>query len=143
MSFHSAGGFGRKETLFGIVVLAALIGGLVLGLRRNPEQKKIDRARLELAALVTALEDFMTAFGDYPNIPPDGGQPGLEGLSSERLFLALTGWRDTRISDQLLADRGKIFVNPADFHLKKPWTTDGPKENQFVDPWGNPTAVQL
>ena len=80
----------------------------------------------------------MTAFGDYPNIPPDGGQPGLEGLSSERLFLALTGWRDTRISDQLLADRGKIFVNPADFHLKKPWTADGPKENQFVDPWGNP-----
>ena len=60
------GGFTLLELLTAIAVIAILTTIAIGSVRGAKERANIARARGELAALVTALEDFKRMYGDYP-----------------------------------------------------------------------------
>src|ERR1044071_4273830 len=60
------GGFTLIELLTVIGVIAVLTAFSIGGIRAAKERANIAQARADLAALVTALEEFKRYYGDYP-----------------------------------------------------------------------------
>jgi prepilin-type N-terminal cleavage/methylation domain-containing protein len=103
---RSRRGFTLVELLTAIAVVAILTSIAIGAVRGAKERANIARARGDLAALVTALEEFKRLYGDYPQtgeftqapaVPtglsgtlPNGTGPGLN-TAQAKLFNCLTG----------------------------------------------------
>jgi prepilin-type N-terminal cleavage/methylation domain-containing protein len=101
-----AAGFTLIELLTAIAVLAILMTIGIGSVRGARERANIARARSDLAALATALEEFKRIYGDYPQLGeftqapatptgatptlPNGTGPGLT-TAQAKLFNCLTG----------------------------------------------------
>jgi prepilin-type N-terminal cleavage/methylation domain-containing protein len=135
---------GRAFTLIELLTVMAVIAILTaIGLgsiRGVKERANIARARTELAALVTALEEFKRLYGDYPQTGEFGQAPatpateatapGLQ-FAQTKLFNALTGvfgprgfTNSDRLNGPNLLDVGKFKLN-------------GTLTNQFLVPVSN------
>lgn len=135
---------GSAFTLIELLTVIAVIGILatfaVGAVRGAKERANIGRARSELAALVTALEEFKRRYGDYPQtgeftqaaatptLVTTG--PGVQ-TAQAKLFNALTGVFGARAftnSDRL---NGPNFLDVGKFSL------NGSLTNQFLIPVSN------
>lgn len=123
-----SGGFTLVELLTVIAVIAILAAFSVGAIRGAKERAKIAKARAELAALATALEEFKRRYGDYPQtgeflqapVTPTSSTigPGTQ-TAQAKLFNCLTGVfgakafnNPDRLNGPNLLDVGKFTLNP-------------------------------
>jgi len=133
-------GFTLIELLTVIAVIAILATFAVGAIRGAKERANIARARSELAALVTALEEFKRFYGDYPQTgeftqaaatPPLATTgPGAQ-TAQAKLFNALTGVYGARGFTN--ADR----LNGPNFLTIGKFSINGTLPNQFLTPVAN------
>lgn len=150
--------------LLSVIAVVALLSTITIGAIRGVKQRaNIARARSELAALVTALEEYKRHYGEYPYLgPPDFNQatltpastatgPGMQTVQA-KLFNALTGVfgprafnNANRVAGPNFLDVGKFARNPATFSVTfqvpiLPGPGQAPvKQEQnmgLLDPWG-------
>jgi prepilin-type N-terminal cleavage/methylation domain-containing protein len=139
-------GFTLLELLAVIAIIGLLSTFTIGAVRGAKERANMGRARAQLVALVTALEEFKRRYGDYPQTGefnqapvtptgfsatmPNGAGPGIN-TAQAKLFNALTGVfgargftnRD-RLNGPNLLDVGKFSLN-------------GVLTNQFLVPVSN------
>jgi type II secretory pathway pseudopilin PulG len=145
--FRAAGaGFSLLEILAAIGVVAILCGFTISGIRGAKERANLARARSELAALMTALEEFKRLYGDYPQTGefaqapatptganaqlPNGVGPGLNRAQA-KLFNALTGVYGARGFTNADRLNGPNLLEVGKFEL------NGTLTNQFLVPVSN------
>lgn len=139
-SSRSASAFTLVELLTSIAVIAILMTLTIGAVRGAKERANIARARGELSALSTALEEFKRLYGDYPQTGEFGqatatpaGEtvgPGTQ-TAQAKLFNCLTGVFGARgfgNSDRL---NGPNFLDVAKFKV------NGTLTNQFLVPVSN------
>jgi prepilin-type N-terminal cleavage/methylation domain-containing protein len=160
---------GRAFTLIELLTVIAVIAILTtIGLgsiRGVKERANIARARSELVALVTALEEFKRLYGDYPQTGefiqapatpvgqsptmPNGTGPGTQ-TAQAKLFNALTGvygprgfGNSDRLNGPNLLDVGKFTINGSLLNTflvpvsNTPNPPSKPEQNvSLLDPWG-------
>ena len=140
------GGFTLLELLTVVAILALLATFSIGAIRGAKERANIARARVELVALVTALEEFKRLYGDYPQTGeftqapvtptgitgtlPNGTGPGLDRAQA-KLFNALTGVFGARGFSN--ADR----LNGPNLLEVGKFTLNGSLTNQFLVPASN------
>lgn len=158
--------FTLVELLVSIAVIAILSTLAIGAVRGAKERANIARARTELAALVTALEEFKRLYGDYPQLGefaqapatptgasaalPTGTGPGTQ-FAQSKLFNCLTGvfgaksfTNSDRLNGPNLLDVGKFTLNPTTLpntFLTPVSNAPNPpfKQEQnacLLDPWG-------
>ena len=117
----------RAFTLLELLValaLIALLAGLVLSAgHRAGEASRSARARAELAALTTALENYQRAYGDYPRTN-DGAQH-LQSLLGRR------GPLNTAVT-------GRCLIDTARFTMAGALDPFAAASAVVADPWGQP-----
>jgi len=165
---RSPGGeaFTLLELLTVIAIIAILTTFAIGAVRGAKERANIARTRSELAALVTALEEFKRLYGDYPQTgeymqapvtptsvsatAPNGTGPGNQSAQA-KLFNCLTGvfgprafTNADRLNGPNLLDVGKFTLNPATLLntflvpvSNTPNPPSKPEQNAcLLDPWG-------
>jgi prepilin-type N-terminal cleavage/methylation domain-containing protein len=136
--------------LLTVIAVTAILTTIAIGsVRGAKERANMGRARAQLAAISTALEEFKRLYGDYPQTGEFGQAPATPtteatgpgvNTAQAKLFNALTGVFGARRfsnSDRLngpnLLDVGKFSIN-------------GTLTNQFLVPTSNtpnpPTKVE-
>lgn len=161
---RSLKGFTLLE-LIGVLGVLAILSALAIGAVRGAHQRaNIERARGELAALVTALENYKRHYGDYPWLGTPGFNqatpllptatttgPGTSSVQS-KLFNCLTGVfgpkafaSSDRVNGPNFLDVGKFTVNgtltATTFLVPVVASRGAPPVKQeqnvgLVDPWG-------
>ena len=136
----AGGGFTLIELLTVVAVLAILASISIGAVRGARERANIARARAELVALVSALEEFKRLYGDYPQtgefmqaaVTPTAAATGPNTQTAQaKLFNCLTGVFGPRTftnSDRL---NGPNFLDVGKF------TLNGTLTNQFLVPVSN------
>lgn len=153
-----APGFTLLELLTSIAVIAILATLSIGAIRGVIERSKITRARAELGALATALEEFKRLYGDYPQtgefaqapVTPtvETAGPGTT-TAQAKLFNCLTGVfgsRDltNRLSGPNLLELDRFVTNPrtlpSQFGIPVSNTPNPPAKPEInaclIDPWG-------
>ncbi len=153
-----APGFTLLEVLTSIAVIAILVTISIGAIRGVVERSKIARTRGELAALVTALEQFRRLYGDYPQTgglaqasatpSSDTTGPGVS-TAQAKLFNCLTGVfgaRDltNRLAGPNLLEVGRFATNPLvlpnQFGTLISNAPNPPTKSEInaclIDPWG-------
>lgn len=144
-------------TVVGVLAILTTIGiGAVRGAK---ERASIARARTELVALSTALEEFKRLYGDYPQTgefmqapaTPTAVATGPGAQTAQaKLFNALTGVygpkgfsNPDRLNGPNLLDVGKFTINGAltnQFLIPVSNTPNPPSKQEqnvcLLDPWG-------
>lgn len=147
------------ELLTVIAVIAILMTIGIGAIRGARERANIARARTELAALVTALEEFKRLYGDYPQTgeflqapatpTSETAPPGMQ-FAQAKLFNALTGvygpkgfTNSDRLNGPNLLDVGKFKLNGTltnQFLVPLSNTPNPPSKPEqnvcLLDPWG-------
>ncbi len=117
----------RAFTLIELLTVIAIIGilaGIVIGVgRRASESGKEARAKVELAAISTALESYKRQYGDYPRTN-----------SPTVLLQSLLG----RIDVQGNLVSGKTLLDLALFTLNEEGDPDTDTSLHLVDAWDMP-----
>jgi prepilin-type N-terminal cleavage/methylation domain-containing protein len=155
-------GFTLLELLTVIAVIAILTTISIGSVRGAKERANIALARSELAALVTALEEFKRLYGDYPQTgeftqapaTPTGATNPLPGpgvqTAQAKLFNCLTGvfgprgfTNSDRLNGPNLLDVGKFTLNGTltnQFLVPMSNTPNPPSKPEqnvcLLDPWG-------
>ena len=120
---HRRAAFTLLELLT-VCALIALLGGIFLGAGRHAiESGRTARARVELAALGAALDNYQRLLGDYPQT--DNGAHLLQSLIGRR------GPRQAAISVRCQIELARFTTAEA----RDPFTDLGAV---LVDPWGRP-----
>jgi prepilin-type N-terminal cleavage/methylation domain-containing protein len=157
---RDAAGFTLIELLTVMAVVALLATISIGAVRGAKERANIARARTELAALATALEEFRRLYGDYPQtgefpqapvLPPAVATgPGMQ-TAQAKLFNALTGvfgprgfTNSDRLNGPNLLDLGKFAtvngVLTVQFLVPVSNTPNPPSKQEqnacLLDPWG-------
>jgi prepilin-type N-terminal cleavage/methylation domain-containing protein len=160
-----AGAFTLLELLTVIAVLAILAAFSIGAIRGAKERANIARARAQLAALATALEEFKRLYGDYPQTgefqqapatptgitatQPTGMGPNAN-TAQAKLFNALTGVYGARGFGNADRLNGPNLLEVAKFSLNgtlmnnflvpvsnAPNPPSKPEQNvSLLDPWG-------
>src|SRR4051812_10426570 len=108
-------------TVIGVIaILTTITIGAIIGVR---QRTSVARARSELAALASALEDYKRLYGDYPQLggftqtsvtPASTAGPGVMTVQA-KLFNSLTGAIGPRgierLNGPVFIDVGKISIN--------------------------------
>lgn len=152
-------GFTLVELLTSIAVIA-ILGTFAIGAVRGAKERgNIARARADLAAFSTALEEFKRIYGDYPQTGeftqapvtptgvtatlPNGVGPGLN-TAQAKLFNALTGVFGARAFSTADRLNGPNLLPPQFADAKK--YINGTLTAQFLVPVSNapnpPTKVE-
>jgi len=154
-----AGAFTLLELLTVIAVTAILAAFAIGAIRGANERANIARARSELAALATALEEFKRLYGDYPQtgeFTQASATPTLETTgpgvqtAQAKLFNALTGVfgprgfaNADRLNGPNFLDIAKLRVNGSLTNqflvpvTNAPNPPAKPEQNAcLMDPWG-------
>lgn len=150
--------------LLTVIAIIALLSTITIGAVRGVKLRAdIGRAKSDLAALATALEEYKRYYGEYPHLgPPDFTQaplnpsspatgPGM-GTVQAKLFNALTGvygprafGNANRVSGPNFIDVGRFTRNPATLPLTFqvpviPGPGQPPVKTEqnvgLLDPWG-------
>lgn len=146
--------------LLTVIAVIAILTTIGLGaIRGAKERANIARARTELAALVTALEEFKRLYGDYPQTgefmqapatpTAEATGPGAQ-TAQAKLFNALTGvygprgfGNSDRLNGPNLLDVGKLKLNGSltnQFLVPVSNTPNPPSKPEqnvcLLDPWG-------
>jgi prepilin-type N-terminal cleavage/methylation domain-containing protein len=152
-------GFTLVELLMVIAVLGILTSIGIGAVRGAKERANIARARSELAALATALEDFKRLYGDYPQTGEFGQAPATPtavtagpgiNTAQAKLFNALTGvfgprgFSNTeRLNGPNFLEVGKLSINgnlTNQFLVPVSNTPNPPAKPEMnaclLDPWG-------
>jgi prepilin-type N-terminal cleavage/methylation domain-containing protein len=120
-------GFTLVELLTAIAIIAILSTITIGGVRGAKQRTNIGRARSDLAALATALEEFKRFYGDYPQTGefqqapatptgqsatmPNGAGPGVN-FAQTKLFNSLTGVFGARAFTSADRLNGPNFMPP-------------------------------
>jgi prepilin-type N-terminal cleavage/methylation domain-containing protein len=157
---HGGAGFTLLELLTSVAIVAILMTFAIGAIRGAKERANIGQARAELAALVTALEEFKRLYGDYPQTGEftqapatpavETTGPGLQ-TAQAKLFNCLTGvygprgfTNPDRLNGPNLIDVGKFALNPkllpTTFLVPVSNTPNPPSKQEqnvcLLDPWG-------
>lgn len=157
--------FTLLELLAAMALIAILSAIAIGGIRSAKQRAAITRARAELAALATALEEFKRFYGDYPQLGgltqapatptgitatlPNGAGPGIETAQS-KLFNCLTGVfgprgfsNPDRLNGPNFLDVGRFTINGTlntTFLVPVSNTPNPPAKPEqnvsLLDPWG-------
>lgn len=157
--------FTLVELLATMAIIAILSAIAIGGIRGAKQRANITRARADLAALVTALEEFKRVYGDYPQLGefaqapatptgitatlPNGAGPG-NNTAQAKLFNCLTGvfgptrfTNPDRLNGQNFLDVGRLVVNGTLTNTflvpvsNTPNPPAKPEQNvSLLDPWG-------
>lgn len=144
------GGFTLVELMTSIAVIAILSTLAIGAVRGAKERTNIARARSDLAALSTALEEFKRLYGDYPQTGefaqapatpagasaamPNGANPGLQ-FAQVKLFNCLTGVFGPRAFTNADRINGPNLLPPQFADATK--YINGTLTNQFLVPVSN------
>lgn len=148
------------ELLTVITVIAILSAIALGGIAGSRQRANIARAKVEMAALTTALENYRGIYGDYPQTGDfaqaaiDPGNPAAVPAAASaqvKLFNCLVGvygprrmtTTDDRLAGPMLIDVGKFSLNGTLSNAFQVVTTNAPrppfKQEERVcllDPWG-------
>ncbi len=120
---HGSYGFTLLE-LLAVIGLIALLAGLMLGAgHRAGEAGRIARARVELAAIAAALENYQLTLGDYPQT--DDGARLLQSLIGRR------GPLNAVMAGRCLIEAARFTTAGSHDPLADPTAV-------LIDPWGQP-----
>lgn len=157
---HGGGrGFTLIELLTAIAVVAILSAITVGAVKGAKERANIAKARSELVALATALEEFKRLYGDYPQLGEFAQAPATPTLvttgpgvnsAQAKLFNCLTGVYGARrfanvnrLNGPNLLEVGKLTVNgnlTNQFLVPVSNTPNPPTKPEqnacLLDPWG-------
>jgi prepilin-type N-terminal cleavage/methylation domain-containing protein len=144
----SSGGFTLVELLmvFAVIaILAAITFGITRGVQNAQNRAK---AKVELAAISQALEQYKARYGDYPWHDSGGSYPSTAGdVTSTVMLYALTGRIEfdpsdetnpvSKISDSL--ENAEVENRPKFLDLTKfDYAGSDEEPEALLDPWGNP-----
>lgn len=152
-------GFSLLELLTVLTVTAILATITIGSIRGAKERGEIARARAELAALSTALEQFKNLYGDYPQTGEFTQAPATPtavttgpgvNFAQAKLFNCLTGVfgarafaNNNRLNGPNLLDVGRFTINGTltnQFLLPVSNTPNPPAKPEMnaclLDPWG-------
>ena len=149
------------EILMVLSIIAILIG-ITLGVSTGVRQRAaVGKAKVELAAIASALERYRVQYGDYPRtgVPTpfapktasEGGAPLLTTLVESKLLNALCGILNPKLDSIKVVDDegtnkpGRILLDSSRFTfesyvsrgnplLPTVYSTEVP--NAILDPWG-------
>lgn len=148
---HARSGFTLIELMAVITIIVILAGLVVGGMGFVSERQAKEKAKVQIALLSKALEEYKLDMGTYPllssNTPAAPTAPNGTGTSS-RLYNALfyDGFEFRKNPSRPVstpAKAEKIYLSDLDpTASKQGWvvtrTTGDPQINQIVtDPWGN------
>lgn len=141
------------ELLTVIAVVGVLAAFSIGAVRGSRERANVSRARADLAALSSALEQFKRHYGDYPQLGefgqaaatptgqsatlPNGSGPGIN-TAQAKLFNCLTGVWGPRAFTAADRQNGPNFLPPQFADAVK--YINGSLTNQYNVPTGNPPA---
>jgi prepilin-type N-terminal cleavage/methylation domain-containing protein len=134
-SRRHAAGFTLIELMAVVTIIIILAGLVVGGMGFVSERQAKEKAKVQLALLTKALEEYKLDFGTYP--PTTNVSKGA--ATSAILFKALYWDSDNDGSGAGQDDDQKIYLPQLDpTSGKQGWTTGTPGNNtKITDPWGN------
>jgi general secretion pathway protein G len=116
--------------LMAVVLIMILLAGLVIaGLQFVNERQSRDRAKVQLALLGTALQEYYADYREYP----DSGESATGLNTSHEIYQALyyDGSQDT-------TGNTRIYLPELAPDNKHGWTSGDPSTTtKITDPWGN------
>ena len=126
------GGFTLVELLAVVTIIIILAGVVIGGMGLVKDRQNASTAKIQLALLASALEQYKLDNGSYPM-----GDEGSES-DSNILFRALY-WGDSENNEEGGAGAGhKIYLNELDpDNNKQGWLEGSGADTKIVDPWGN------
>jgi general secretion pathway protein G len=135
-SRHHTTGFTLIELMAVITIILILFGLVIGGMSFVQERQAKERAKIQLALLTKALEEYKLDFGTYPPTPDKAKGDGNSAI----LFKALYWDSDNDGIGVGQDDDQKIYLPQLDpTSGKQGWTTGNPGANTtIVDPWNIP-----
>ncbi|MEO5915907.1 MAG: type II secretion system protein GspG [Luteolibacter sp.] len=115
-----------------IVILASLV---VAGLSFVTERQAKEKARVQIALLTKALEDYKLSNGSYP-----ASENSADGKNQSKFLFKALYWDSDDDGTGVPADTDqKIYLADLDpLTSKQGWTTGTPSDTtKITDPWGN------
>lgn len=133
--------------LMAVITIIVILAGLVVGgMGFVSERQAKEKAKVQIALLSKAIEEYKLDMGKYPGSAPDTPAAGL--ISAElydRLFYQ--GWEfgenPTRADNATDPKSVKIYLSALDpITTKQGWVTTStaakpPAAQKILDPWGN------
>lgn len=132
--------------LLTVIAIIGILAAITLTVSSGVKTRAaMSRARVELAVIAQALENYKRQYGDYPQT---GGVTAAEAdslpkigsitaaSSQGQLFNALAG----KLSPKLAPLNSKVFIDLSQFTLERPDAPDPSNttavDNALLDPWG-------
>ncbi|HKK18099.1 MAG TPA: prepilin-type N-terminal cleavage/methylation domain-containing protein [Opitutales bacterium] len=143
-------GFTLIELLMVFAVIA-ILAAITFGISRGvADARNRAKAKVELAAISQALEQYKARYGDYPwiNIADVENNQQVRN-ASHGLLKTLVGWQaydGTQVggtdSDGNVFEKAKSVLDVSKLTLSDEWPTSSPEASPgldiyFEDPWGN------
>jgi general secretion pathway protein G len=127
-------GFTLIEMLAVITIIVILAGMVIGGMSYVTDRQARDTARVQIALLSNALEEYKMDNGVYPQVNDTGSGEGNTTELFERLFWDTDGDSVTGNDD---LDQ-KIYLAELDPNdTKQKWTEPSGNSYKIIDPWGN------
>ncbi|MGA0853651.1 MAG: type II secretion system protein GspG [Luteolibacter sp.] len=142
---HKLPAFTLVEMMAVTTIIAILAGLVVVGMEFAKQRQATEKAKVQIALLSKAIEEYKVDMGAYPGLDPD---TAADGKVSRELYQALfkDGYDYTNSSSPAAAwDKAtKIYLVELDPRNNKlGWvnktTSDTPDDElDILDPWGSP-----
>ncbi len=136
-------GFTLIELLVVIAIMLILASIGVGGFGFVQDRQKKEKARVQMALLSKAIEEYKLDMGEYPpTTDKTGSLSGPNGTSTSSILFDYLYWDSDRDGTVGIADTDqKIYVPELDpVNNKQGWTTNIPPASattKITDPWGN------
>ncbi|MGC4014860.1 MAG: type II secretion system protein GspG [Luteolibacter sp.] len=120
-------GFTLVEML-AVVAIIVILAALVIGsMKFATEKQNISKAKIQVALLSKAIEEYKLDNGSYP---PSHSGTGQGETADLRKLLFLDGRDDSTKAK-------KIYLGELDETSKQNWVTGSGESATIIDPWGN------
>jgi general secretion pathway protein G len=119
------GGFTLVEMLAVIAIIVILAALVVQGLKFAKEKERLNKAKVQIALLAKAIEEYKLDNGAYP---PSSSATGENSTADLRKVLYLDGKNDSSV---------KIYLSDLDVTSTQGWVSEDSETAEILDPWGN------